>query len=135
MKIIDCIKNIYVPAFCMPRGFVHNSIYDAILLKDSFNKEKPEFVRARDGKSYVYFERIDDDLITMVRKMGLNPCSHKSSKYFPAKKIYRVHISRKLPSEALNIIHNLRMMSDKFVEECKEKPEYIKYIENYQKTK
>ena len=131
MKIIEHMKNIFIPAGKLPQDFVHNADFDVAFLIDVFGRI-PEVVHARNGRNYVYFEKIDNDSISVVRKMGFSPRLHKSRKYCPAKHIYRAPLSSGMPKTAWMIADRLRRMKySNEVCDYKQNPVYMLYIESY----
>ncbi len=136
MTIIERIKNIFlgaaprVPVATMPVGFVRNTDFDAVLLAEVYG-DLPEIIRASDGKAYVYFEKITDEQLTIVRQMGFEPVLHKSHKYIPARDVYRVRVHHDMPSYALKTVTKAAALSYGDVDKQKMNPEYLRYIANY----
>lgn len=133
MTIIEHMKNIFNPSVKMPNGFVRNPEFDAVFLVESCGYV-PEIVHARNGRTYVYFMNDSRDLISLARKMGFQPCPHKSHKYFPAKIIRRARISKDMPRETLDVVNNLITINNDGIKTDRTSLDYLKYIMNY-KTK
>ena len=139
MTITERIKNIFILPRIRGGAFEHNPLFDTMFLLDTC-EFSPELVRARDGRSYIYFESMSCDEINLVRKMGLNPRLHKSHKYTPPKYVYRIRISGNMPKSARDIINKLRETYDSDtkvftiswdINEMKSRQDYNDYVSQY----
>lgn len=137
MNIFEHIHNILKPSVQLPRGFVRNPDFDAVLLAESFGVV-PEIVRARDGYNYIYFPKVSADGFDMLRKMGFEPRLHKSHRYVPARFVYRARISNDMPHDAFLVVKSLRDIYNRELLSCVWNPKYKEYVEKYkmnQKTR
>lgn len=135
MTIVESLKSIVKPAIKLPAGFVHNADFDAALLAEALG-EVPDFVYARNGHRYIYFENMNIRAFELARAMGFEPFMHKSHKYTPAKIIYRAHVGRDTPITARRVANKLHLSGMDIIGAYDANPQYIKYIENYKiKTK
>ena len=137
MTIIEHMKNIFAPVGNMPHDFVRNPEYDLVFMHNIFER-LPELIRARNGRTYIYFDTDDAGLLEVVRKMGFKPRMHRSHKYLPAKIIYRAPISRDMPKSAKDIVSLLlKLNGENFyvflqnIESYKSIDAYNKYIAEY----
>ena len=138
MKLIERVKDIFQSSYKMSDGFVHNSDFDSVVLRD-WIKVDPLIRNGRDGHLYIYFEQLNADEKQLLRKMGFNIKLHRSLMYYPPKFVYRARISRDLKPCAKEVVHNLlnrnAVIANNY-EKYKSQTEYAKYIENYKiKTK
>ena len=113
----------------LPNSFVHDYKYDTVLLIDMFELV-PEVVRARTGRTYIYFENMNPEKLMMVRQMGFEPHLHKSHKYFPPKYIYRARIYQNMSRNALNIANKISSTTMKEIDECKINQQYMQYMKH-----
>lgn len=135
MIIVEHIKNVLCSSKKMPAGFQHNPKFDAVLFTQTFH-HVPIFIRARDGWLYLYFEHLDTEKFSLIRKMGFTPRLHKSHKYHPAKMVYRVRVCKKLSQNARDTVREMQTVRGTSVKECASNPEYLNYVANYRiKTK
>ena len=130
MNIVEFMKVVFTPATKLSQGVERDFFYDAVFLSD-MAKQIPEVLRAKNGGSYIYFEKITPGAIALARAMGFNPHLHKSYRYFPPRYVYRARVSRALPKSALRVVNELSTLDPKDFEECKKKADYMKYIANY----
>jgi hypothetical protein len=125
MNIVEFMKMTFMPATKLSQGFERDFFYDAVFLSD-MAKQIPEVLRAKNGGSYIYFEKITPGAIALARAMGFKPQLHKSYRYFPPRYVYRARVSRALPKSALRVVNELSALEPKDFEECKKKADYIK---------
>ena len=133
MKIIERMKSIFRPSYELPSDFCRNAEYDVVLLFETFGRF-PTIVNARNGRQYIYFEDMDEQKMSIVRKMGLNPRRHKSRRYIPGKIIYRVPVTFSLSKPAMEVVAKIKMSDRlyfysflKHVVNMLDEPSYLKY--------
>ena len=136
MTIIEQIKNVFSPFGSAQDNFVHNPTFDAVLLVGTLGRV-PDILRATNGRSYVYFEYMDADALSLARQMGFKPQLHKSRRYFPPRYVYRARIGGNMSKDTLNIALEAEKVDFRDIDKCISNPEYQRYIAaNYKmKTK
>ena len=131
MNIVEFMKMAFTPATKLSHGFERDFFYDAVFLSD-MAKQIPEVLRAKNGFSYIYFEKITPGAIALARTMGFKPRLHKSYRYFPPRYVYRARINRAvLPKSSLYVVNELAALEPQIFEKCKKQADYINYISNY----
>lgn len=129
--IIKKIKNIFNVSKELPDSWNRNPQMDARLIVEKYGA--PEYVFARDGNRYLYFDYTANMDFTLMRQMGLKPKLHYSKYHFPADWVCRVpvaggHMSRSalaVISELKNMVHDNGSAMEASCEE------YEKYINRY----
>ena len=128
--IINKIKNVLNFGKELPSWYSRNPQMDARLLKEKYGT--PEYVFARDGNRYLYFDYVANMDFTLMRQMGLKPKLHYSKYRFPGEWVCRVPVSGEVSQSALAVIAELKNMAENNGSEINEsREEYEKYISRY----
>ena len=133
MRFVEHIQGYFKRMGVSPSYFLRDTTFDAVFLADTLGAI-PDIVRARNGRSYLYFEEMTVSAIVLARQMGFNPRLHRSHKYFPAKYVYRAQVSGPRSKKLQEIANEFKTMDMKNIKKYKIDPAYLRYIANY-KTK
>ena len=127
----EIIKNVLDTSKELPQWANRDASMDAKLIIDSYGK--PDYVCARDGKWYLYFEYSSNMRFTMMRQMGMKPQLHYSRYYFPARLACRIPVDgSKLSENAVPVVSALvNVAQNKKPEAIEVKDGYNKYISRY----
>ena len=106
---IETVKNILNISKELPRSCFRNARMDAQLLVESYGV--PEYVHARNGKRYLYFDYKSGMDFTLMRQMGLKPKLHYSKYRFPGEWVCRIPVDGNMSKNAMNVIAELKDMA------------------------
>lgn len=129
--IIETVKNIFNTTKELESWYVRKPLFDAKLIEESYGR--PEYVSARNGKRYLYFNYYANMDFSMMRQMGLKPHLHYSRYHFPPCLVCRVPVvTRHMSDDANAVIKGLKDIARNAKTEADDnKEEYNKYIEKY----
>ena len=128
--IIQTIRNIFNISKELPSRYLRNPQMDAQLLTENYGT--PEYVHARNGKRYLYFDYKPGMDFTMMRQMGLNPKLHYSKYRIPSYLVCRVPVDGNMSKNAMAVVATLKNMARNTSAEMKEfGQEYKRYKTMY----
>ena len=127
----EILKNVFDNTKELPVYTVRHPRMDAQLIVKTYGV--PRCLRARNGKSYLYFEYVSGMNVSMMRQMGLKPQLHHSKYSFYEPWVCRVPLSDvSMSDNAWAVVGELvKVAADGHIELEDNTERYNSYIERF----